>query len=794
MFRRLSTRLTVLYAGLFAVALGMVALAVYTAVAANAARAVRGELQANATVFDRLWDVRSGQLRDGAVILARDFGFREAVATHDKATIGSALENLKVRLGIDFAFIVGVDGEVAGADPKLLGSAGEAVRKALDNGEAQLGDQAGAGGVFVLGDTPYQAVSAPILSPSLVGWVVFASKLDRTEMRQLEDLSAIPLSAAVLHRNPKGAWVEGDAEGSPILTRFVEGALSAKVKGPGELATPEGQAIAMVSKLDAMTSETPAVLILRYPLDKALAPYQSLLGGILLLGFIGLCLVIAGSWALARSVSKPISQLNEAVKRLERGENAEVSIKTNDEIAALADSFNGMATSIRERERKITHLAMHDPDTNLPNRRSLLQGLASLVEFSGDKLVVTAAFGIDRYTQVRAAIGHTLASALVGEVGARLRNLGPGLPVARLAGDQIGLAFTAEDLDSARRWIAQLQTALEQPLELDGAKVDVTLTAGLAAHRMHGTEPSILIERAVIAMDQAREARAKLAVFDPEAYGDPAANLSLMSELLGAMETGELYLHYQPKLDLRSGAVAGAEALVRWKHPRRGQLSPELFVGMAEETGHIRQLTDWVLERAIAEQAYMAEAGQPLAISINVSGRLIGDPAFAEAALAMAATAQAPLCFEITETAVIDNPALALEAVDRFAAAGIGISIDDYGSGLSSLAYLKRIRANELKIDKAFILTMADSQRDALLVRSTIDLAHGLGLKVTAEGVETEMALALLTGMGCDQVQGYLTARPMAFGALGDFLVAHAIHNAQPSPSPALAGVARRRA
>ena len=170
MFRRLSTRLTVLYAGMFALALGVVALSVYSAVAVNAQRAVRGELQANATVFDRLWDLRASQLRDGAVILARDFGFREAVATHDRATIASALENLKVRLGIDFAFIMGVDGDVVGADPKRLGAAAENIRKALDSGEAQLGDQAGAGGVFVLGDTPYQAVSAPILSPSLVGW------------------------------------------------------------------------------------------------------------------------------------------------------------------------------------------------------------------------------------------------------------------------------------------------------------------------------------------------------------------------------------------------------------------------------------------------------------------------------------------------------------------------------------------------------------------------------------------------------------------------------------------------
>jgi EAL domain-containing protein (putative c-di-GMP-specific phosphodiesterase class I)/GGDEF domain-containing protein len=758
----------VLYAGLFAVALGLVALAVYTAVAANAAKQVRGELQANATVFDRLWEMRADQLRDGAVILARDFGFREAVATHDVPTIESALDNLKVRLGIDFAIIVGVDGDLAGVDPKTLGPSAESIRHALDNSENQ-----DAGGVFVLGNTAYQAVSAPVLTPQLVGWVVFASRLDEKEMRSLEGLSAIPLSADVLHRTASGEWIEAGGGGSPALTRFVQTALrNAKDQSPGELSTPQGPAIAVVSRLNALTPETPAVLMLRYPLDKALAPYRSLLGGILGLGLVGLCLVVAGSWALARSVTRPISQLTDAANKLERGEEAEVQVGSRDEIALLASSFNGMAASIRERERKITHSAMHDADTDLPNRRSLQRGLSDLIQDSGDRLVVAAAFGIDRFSQVRAAIGYALASALVGEVGSRMIAFAPDMPVARLVGDQLGLAFIADDLATARKWVSELQAALEQPLEVGGSKVDLTLSAGLAAHRIHGTDPAVLIERAVIAMDQARAARAKIAVFDSEAYGDPAANLSLMSDMLRAMETGELHLHYQPKFDLRGRKVAGVEALARWSHAARGPLSPELFVGMAEETGHIRQLTDWVLERAITEQGVLAGLGHVVPMSINVSGRLIGDRAFAAHALEMASRAKGPLVFEITETAVIDNPAEALETVDRLAAAGIGVSIDDYGSGLSSLAYLKRIRATELKIDKAFVLTMADSQKDALLVRSTIDLAHGLGMKVTAEGVETETALALLAGMGCDLVQGYLTGRPMSLEALGDFLIA----------------------
>jgi EAL domain-containing protein (putative c-di-GMP-specific phosphodiesterase class I) len=240
--------------------------------------------------------------------------------------------------------------------------------------------------------------------------------------------------------------------------------------------------------------------------------------------------------------------------------------------------------------------------------------------------------------------------------------------------------------------------------------------------------------------------------------------------MLSAIQDGHMAVHYQPKHDLRANAVTGVEALVRWRHPVRGHIPPDVFVRMAEETGHIGELTDCVLAQAIADQARMRAMGHALKVSVNISGRLLSDSAFADRAIAVVSEAGADICFEITETAVIENPELALGIIDRFAAAGVSISIDDYGTGLSSLAYLKQIRADELKIDKAFVLSLSESSRDALLVKSTIDLAHSLGLKVTAEGVETPAALALLSGMGCDLAQGYLIGRPMPLEDLGRFL------------------------
>lgn len=245
---------------------------------------------------------------------------------------------------------------------------------------------------------------------------------------------------------------------------------------------------------------------------------------------------------------------------------------------------------------------------------------------------------------------------------------------------------------------------------------------------------------------------------DKLANSDPASNLSLMSEMVRALETGAITLAHQPKYDYRTGRIDSAECLVRWTHPAHGVISPDLFVPVAEASGHIRALTDWVLQRAVRDQRTLSQAGRPLTLAVNISARLLSDAAFAHHALDILEHAPQPFCFEITETAVIDNAELALAHVELFARNGIRIAIDDYGSGLS-LGYLKHLPAHELKMDKMFAEKLAGTHDDALVVRSTIDLAHGLGLEVTAEGVETPAVFALLAAMGCDLAQGHLVGQ-----------------------------------
>jgi EAL domain-containing protein (putative c-di-GMP-specific phosphodiesterase class I)/GGDEF domain-containing protein len=428
-------------------------------------------------------------------------------------------------------------------------------------------------------------------------------------------------------------------------------------------------------------------------------------------------------------------------------------------LSALLSPASGRSVP-HDRDARLTHMALHDQETGLANRLAL-ERLAA-----GGESIYVVLFGIDRFEVLRSAIGYDNMARLLTTVGHRLSALNGGAQVARVGAAVLGLLLHADDDDQAVQTAARLCEAAQTPVILNGAPVDIALTAGLARTGLTNRTVPSPVDRASIAVDQARAAHQRAMGFDAVRYGDPAGNLSLISELMAALDNGEFSLNYQPKYDFRADGVTAVEALARWTHPRRGCVSPDVFVAMAEETGHIRPLTEWVIRQAIRDQAELRRAGHDLSVSVNVSGRLLSDESFADFALAAVKDSGARLCFEITETAVVGNPEAALRILDRFAEAGVSVSLDDYGSGLSSLTYLKQIRADELKIDKSFVLGLDDSARDALLVKSTIDLAHGLGMKVTAEGVETPTALALLRGMGCDMAQGYLIGRPVSFPAL----------------------------
>jgi diguanylate cyclase len=777
MFKRLSTELALIYAALFGAVLLLIAGAVWLAVETNSREAVRAEMSASSAVFDRLWKLRASQLSQTADVLARDFGFREAVATGEEETILSALDNLQSRLALDTAFIVDLDGRIvskdgATTDPSLL---------------AALNANPEASGVLMRGGAPFQAVAAPINTPTQIGWVVFGKRLGGADLGELESLSAIPLTAHLFIRSAGTPWISVDSRGSKSL-RVSGQDLAARAfqdAGGSLINIPENQSIAGVKQLQSFGGVS-AALLLEYSLSVNQAHYRSMLATIAVIGIVGLIALILGSWFVSGRVTGPISSLRAAASRLASGELAEVKVAGRNEIAELASNFNTMSGEIAAREKRIIHLAQHDNETGLPNLRALQNRIGELRAGAAPEHIFGAAIGVDRFQHLRGAIGHALSARLIAGIAARISDSYHELFVGRMSTETIGIVFHAESAEAARKTISAIADLASQPVRLGEDRIDILVTAGLACDADDAETRLSLLERAEVAIEQARAKRVRTAAFDSSAYGDPSSALSLMSSMILGLTRGELFLAHQPKYDLRAGKVYSAEALIRWRHPQRGMIPPDAFIGMAEETGHIRPLTDWVLDRAIADQRRLREAGRDMTLSINISGRLIANEQFADRALRQIRRSGAKLCFEITETAVIDNPKLALDVMNDLRAAGVEISIDDYGSGLSSLSYLRTIPAQELKIDKVFVQGMAGGNSDALLVKSTIDLAHSLGMKVAAEGVETADVLALLQAMGADTAQGYYIARPMP---LDDFLT----FQEQPlveRPQPILKGLA----
>jgi EAL domain-containing protein (putative c-di-GMP-specific phosphodiesterase class I)/GGDEF domain-containing protein len=756
MFKRLSSELTLIYAALFGAVLLLIAGAVWLAVEDNSRQAVRAEMTSSSAVFDRIWKLRADQLQQTAEVLAKDFGFREAVATDDAETMLSALDNIQSRFGFDTALIIRPDGSIVSLDDTLTERADPALLDAVTTNPD-------ATGVLALGDATYQAVAAPVRAPTLIGWVVFGRRLGGAQLGELEQLSAIPLSAHLYLKREDQTWtaLEDRQERGIGLSGEELAARATQADGDILINIPERNSIAGVKSLQVFAEGVSAALLLEYSLTMNQAHYREMLATIAIIGAIGLIALVFGSWFVSRRVTDPISGLRVAADQLTRGEVAAVAVRGRNEIAELASNFNVMSSEIAAREQRILHLARHDQETGLPNMRALHGVLAELRGKTPSANIFGAIVSINRFDQIRGAIGHGLSARLVAEVAARASQAGEATHVGRATTGTLAIVFTAESREAAEAAIRTMAQLISRPVTLDNDRIDVMITAGLACDAQDVKTNLELLERAEVAVEQARAQRSITAWFDPAAYGDPATALSLMSSMVHGLSTGQLYLAHQPKLDLRKDNVNSAEALLRWRHPERGMIRPDAFIGMAEETGHIRPLTDWVIDRAIADQRIFEKAGHDITLSVNVSGRLIANEQFAERALRQVRRSGARLCFEITETAVIDNPRLALEVMNELKKAGVGISIDDYGSGLSSLSYLRAIPAEELKIDKVFVENLGSANCDAFLVKSTIDLAHSLGMKLTAEGVETAEVLAILRAMGADMIQGYFIAKPL---------------------------------
>lgn len=755
-FRSLSTRLTVQFALLFAAAMLAVSAALSTFIAGAASREVEGQLQSSGAVYDRLWEQRAHELQNAAHLLARDFGFRAAVATGDQATMQSALGNASARLMVKSAFIVTADGKVTAVDPSIPVTEIRRLWDPLDEGRLT--------GVSVLAGRPRQLVAAPIMAPTLIGWVVFAADLDPREMRGLERLSAIPLRAAVLAESKSG-WLEAAGSMSALDGKTALLAESrARTGSAFEMRVAGEKSIVLAKPLPTFSDGERAILLLAYPKAQALAEARELQLALAAMTLVGLLLMGFATWRAAGRITRPLARLDEAAGLLATGEHVQVRVRGSDELARLATSFNEMVGKIVEREQRITQLAFNDVLTGLPNRTMFHQQLEQFRAADGnDTLFALHCLDLDQFKVINDTLGHPAGDALLVEAAQRLRNAARGNFVGRLGGDEfVVLQSVGSDRDAIDRLARDILSAIAQPLTIDGNELVPSTSIGIAIAPDDGHDGGTLLRNADLALYRAKEAgRGTYAFFEESLNQRAQERRQLESDLRLALERDEFELHYQPLFDLEQNRICSFEALLRWNHPKRGLIAPADFVPVAEDTGLIVPIGAWVIREACAQAA--GWPGQ-IRVAVNVSPVQFHRGALHETILrALATTGLAPdrLEIEITESIFLEGGEITLKLLHALRGLGVRVALDDFGTGYSSLSYLQSFPFDKLKIDRSFIHNLLTRDGASAIVHAITELANALGIETTAEGVEETAQLMELRAHGCSSVQGFLFAEPM---------------------------------
>ena len=727
-------------------------------------------LRSGSQVVQQFMRYRADQLSSTVAVLARDAGFREAVAGGDAETMLSAATNHAARIGADLVVLMNTDGRPITANSPYVGAHAAAVAKMLG---AANGDREDAH-LVVMDDHLYQFFVAPVRAPEIIGWVAMGFAVDDALAAKVRDL--VPRDDQVSVLAGDGSRLSLVASTLASTTRPALAArhdLSRDAAGSQTLSLAGQDYLTYVARLGE--GDEPAVLVLQEPMAMVLAPYRSQRNALLAIGGLALGGALAVSLLLSRSATRPIGELVRAARRIQTGAyDKDVDVRGGHEFRSLAATFNAMQANIAEREARISHDARHDALTGLPNRVYVERALEEALRASPPPALALLLLEVVNLGEINGSLGHHVGDEALRETARRLRqNCGDGDITARLGSSQFLVIARGCSPARATLLAEQLVGSLRAGFSLLAVSLDLHVNAGVCCAPEHAATAEELLRHVHTALEDAGEARGRIATYRPGREEEIRRRLALAGDLRGGIERNELWLAYQPKVDLPSGRVRSLEALARWVHPQLGAISPGEFVPIAEQTGGARRLTSWALEATIRQMAEWRREGIDLDVAVNLSAPDLLDPQLGDEILEALRRHGVPptrLVLEITEGAVMRDPAAAVRNMQLLRIAGVRFSLDDFGTGYSSLSQLSRLPLDELKIDRSFIIRAHERRDDVTIITSTIELAHSMGLKVVAEGVETEEAWNLLRRLGCDLVQGYLVSRPLAPADLVTFL------------------------
>ena len=755
-------RISLFLALLLLLVIGAVYFAVKAVTITVASDQAQEQLKTGTRVFERFMDLRWRRIQYGLNWLTNDSDFREATIKGSPSLIEHALQEFEASLHGSELFVLDLDGNIITSTLKGLpaGQAfpyAKALRLARRNTQTMV--------IGILAGRPYMLVQGVVLGPLPVVRVVSGMPMDDVFAHELSSLSNLEVSFMTVKPGESGilSSTQPDFMSASII-EFVQEHTPGSTIHFSEFHGRRflGQMLQLANSGDPGNGQVMAVL--QSPLDQTMQAFDSLDRKFLWISLGALLASLLGALWLARAVSRPVSLLAEAAQRIGRGNyETPVELTRRDELGFLAKAINAMQSGIAVREQQLAHNALHDPLTGLPNRALAMERLGSAI--SARRGVVLIYLGIENYRVINESFGPEGGERIMRESArVMLDALRERDTAARITGNEFLLLLESTQVDVGVALADRLYALLKRPLSIDGHEVLLEVCMGIAIYPLNGRSAEELISRAAIACRDAAALPGYLQVYQQDRDLAHQRQIQLIRDLRSAASDGQLQLYYQPKMDIRSGHVRQAEALLRWQHPELGMVSPAEFIPLAERTGSMFLLTGWVIEEGIRQLSAWNRKGLHMQLSLNISAEdLHGENLLmtVERLLKRYQLSAEQLIFEITESTAMRDPEHSLSVLEKLRDGGISLSVDDFGTGYSSLAHLKRLPVQELKIDQSFIRNLDETSEDAVIVRSTIEMSHNLGLKVVAEGVEYQHTLELLERWHCDTAQGYLISRPM---------------------------------
>ncbi|MCB2385481.1 bifunctional diguanylate cyclase/phosphodiesterase [Thalassolituus alkanivorans] len=741
---------------------------------------VNNDLSAAVEVFKNTVAMRQQQLLTSAEILVSDFGFKQALASQDKATVASMLENHGSRIRSDLMFLVDVSGQVTASTDSDVRE-GEQFSYAPALAQSLKGEVSA--DFFVLGNHIYQLLLIPVQAPRVIAIAGVGFRMDESLAQQLARSSGIEVTfveqQSLGMRSPRGVSnlvYSSSLSGDEQILQAMSSPGYAQALGywGNDAAQRFASQWLTISRHDTV----PVSVVLSADLRSSSEGYVRLRNRILQLALIIVLLAVAGSTLMARRLTVPLKRLVRDARAIARGEYHSIDPprRANNEIQTLVSAFRTMNNDLAGREQKIRYQALHDSLTGLLNRVSMLSELEQRVE-TGESFML-ADVNIRGFKNINDSLGPDVGDGCLTRVAQRLAALSQQGALARVAGDEFVLLIPCPDTATnlwaeAHGW--KILHSMATPVNVNGISVNIDVRVGLVLFPAQASTAAQLIRRTNIALEHARSHKLSLFLYEDGMDQQHLQKLHILKSLKQALNDndGQLQMYYQPQKNLLTGNVDKAEALIRWFHPQDGFIPPDVFIELAEQTGLICQLTDWVIAQVLEHVAVWRRNNIDLQVSINISAQDIcrdGLTTLIEHKLQDLQLRPADICLEITERDMMLDEEKSLQQLQLLREHGFSISMDDYGIGYSALSKLARMPVDEIKIDKCFILNLAETHDDQIIVRSTLNMARELGLRVTAEGVENQASETWLQAAGCNYIQGYFLCRPMAFESIAGWL------------------------